>query len=242
MVQRPSTKWVLLQGLAILGSILLACTIEAWWSDRQDAEEARHLIAALESELKANLSAIKEIAVARNVMSEICANILAATPENLSAEQFDAYLADLLWWERTGFTTAALSALTEGGRLAIIGDSDIAVQIARVSDGIENARIADRSDAKVTRDELIPLLLERGSFAQINNVANKRGHPAGLDWIPSPAVVDEGGRDHRELLNSDKFRGLVVLKNWAQADTLVVYSRLENNIESLLEMLRHQTY
>ena len=60
-MRQLTPKCMALQGLAILGSILLAFSIEAWWSDRQDADEAGRILAALELETIANLAAIAEI-------------------------------------------------------------------------------------------------------------------------------------------------------------------------------------
>ena len=42
MKERLNAKWITLQGAAILGSILLAFAIEAWWSDRQEEEQEAH--------------------------------------------------------------------------------------------------------------------------------------------------------------------------------------------------------
>ena len=75
-------------------------------------------------------------------------------------------------------------------------------------------------------------------MAQPSNVATERGQPGIGDWTPSPAVLDKGGRDHRAFLSDDKFRGIVVVKKWAQEDMLTTYVRLGTKFNELLQILK----
>ena len=55
-MSRPPIAWprLLVEGLVIVVSILLAFAIDAWWEDRQEAEKARLQIERVVAELESN--------------------------------------------------------------------------------------------------------------------------------------------------------------------------------------------
>jgi hypothetical protein len=229
--------WLTAQTFAIVGSILLAFGIEAWWSDRQEDEEVSRLVASLEVETVANIAEIVRMRKYRSAVSLVCTKILSASPENLSLEQFDEYLADLLWWRYAEFSLGALTSIIDGRSLAALDDPGLGLQISLVNELLQDVRRGEDEDHKVTRDELTLFIYNNGSFPQVSNAASGRGEPGIGNWEPAPVVADEGGRDHRSFLVDDRFRGIVVLKQWAQADSLTSHRRLEASMRELLAVL-----
>ena len=51
---------ILAEGTAIVVSILLAFSIEAWWTDRQEQAEQERILLALKKEFETNLATIEE--------------------------------------------------------------------------------------------------------------------------------------------------------------------------------------
>ncbi len=237
MNNNPNPRWLILQGLAIVGSILLAFVIEAWWSDRQEAEEAAQILTALQLEIVANLEEIKRLRLYRVAVSDVCHAILAAKIDRIDKAGFDAHLADLVWWRRANLALGALSSLVEGGKLALVKDPKVVLQISGVRDRLVGLIDLEQEEKYTTRRELIPFLYRNGSMPQISNVATKRGEPGLGDWTPSPTVADDGERDHRNFLVSDEFRGVVLLKKWAQEDALTQYERTEAAMNGLIALL-----
>jgi hypothetical protein len=237
-MRQSNPKWIALQGLAILGSILLAFGIEAWWSDRQDAGEASRILAALELETVANLGEIAEISKYRHAVSKVCDDVLGASADSLTAAEFDTHLADLTWWDTANIAVGALTSLTDGGKLALVDDPNLVLQISKVLDFMAKARLIEKQEQRATDDFLIPLLLRNGSMTQIANIQYERGLPGGKEWEPSPPVPDKGGHDHRNLLSDDEFRGIVVIQKWSQHDSLYGYKVLEDAMNELLVLLR----
>lgn len=126
----------------------------------------------------------------------------------------------------------------DGGKLSLINNPRISLQISRIANLLEEVEAVEREDERTSRSELIPLLYNSGSLPQLSNVATERGQPGIGDWTPSPAVPDKGGRDHRALLSDEEFRGIVVMKKWAQEDMLTTYIRLDALFKELLEILK----
>ncbi len=243
MNNNQNPGWLILQGLAIVGSILLAFVIEAWWSDRQEAEEAEEaeeaaqMLTALQLETVANLEEISQLRIFHAAVSNACDAILAANIDRIGKADFDAHLADLVWWRRANLALGALSSLVDGGQLALVEDPKVILQISDVRDRLVGLIDLEQEDKYTTRRELLPFLYRNGSLPQISNVATKRGEPGLGDWTPSPTVADDGGRDHRNFLVSDEFRGVVLIKKWAQEDALTQYERLEAAMNGLVALL-----
>lgn len=59
-LNRESVRWLLLEGTAIVVSILLAFAIDAWWQDRQDVSKRQQLIAALRSDFEVTYERLVE--------------------------------------------------------------------------------------------------------------------------------------------------------------------------------------
>ena len=68
----------------------MAFVIEAWWSDRQEAEEAAQILTALQLEIVANLEEIKRLRLYRVAVSDVCDAILAAKIDRIDKAGFDA--------------------------------------------------------------------------------------------------------------------------------------------------------
>jgi hypothetical protein len=60
-MSRPPIAWsrMFVEGIVIVVSILLAFAIDAWWDDRQKAEEARLQVERVVAELEANIARLK---------------------------------------------------------------------------------------------------------------------------------------------------------------------------------------
>jgi len=53
-INRESIRWLILEGIAVLVSIMLAFTIDAWWDDRKEGRKRAELSYSLRMEFEAN--------------------------------------------------------------------------------------------------------------------------------------------------------------------------------------------
>jgi UDP-N-acetylmuramyl pentapeptide phosphotransferase/UDP-N-acetylglucosamine-1-phosphate transferase len=58
---KPSIWWIILQGIGIVASILLAFGIQAWWDERQELEEANKLLSSVLEESRQNVAAVSAL-------------------------------------------------------------------------------------------------------------------------------------------------------------------------------------
>lgn len=233
MTRENSIGWLFAQATAIVASILLAFLIEAWWSDRQEDEEKDRLLEALKSELSANLEAIENNKKYREAVLAGCNRILTISPDDISADDFDILVADLLWAMKPSMLTGALTSFSAGGKLVLIDDPELTLKISRVDDFLElYEKIMSEDDIRM-RNVFLPFLVKKAAFVQLSN-ATAAGPPGGAKWITGDKIPTQSKRDHRYLLEDEEFRGLVVLKRWDQTDSIGALDYLALVMDDLL--------
>lgn len=108
---------ILVEGVVIVGSILLAFGIDAWWARKQQAAEEERVLTTLAAEFRTN-SALLDARVQwqAGVQAAVEAILLAASerPRSLSADSLDHLMADISWWG--GPEELEMSAVDAGGR------------------------------------------------------------------------------------------------------------------------------
>ena len=164
---------------------------------------------------------------------------LAAQPNpQISADSLDVLIGDMpWWWQPTKFSTGALQALTQGGRLHYIRNEELRRELAGWDAEIETVHHDERQDYTTFHDDVMPFLREHVYFPQVSGkVTHKPGKtdtiaPLEVPLRPRPA-------DHRSLLAHPAFPNFLVQKWWVHWDALDVYDNFEmrsNEVLSLLE-------
>ena len=64
---KPQIPWlrVFVEGVVIVGSILLAFGIQAWWDESQEREEEQEALAGLSSDFQANIAQLEFVSTLR---------------------------------------------------------------------------------------------------------------------------------------------------------------------------------
>lgn len=85
------------EGVAIVVSILLAFSIEAWWADRGDREEAKTLLEALREEMVANDVVVQEALQFHSALAELSMSLVKAFAgeQGLSDGELDKAIGSL---------------------------------------------------------------------------------------------------------------------------------------------------
>lgn len=206
---RPSIPWarVLIEGLVIVVSILLAFGIDAWWDELQERERERGYLVALRG----------EFAVTREQQAAPLSSARARTmhaAEALIAQAQGAPRApdDSLYWWMSGLSQqlefdpprAVLDDLVSSGETHLIASDSLRLALAFYTAQLEQLRHADQQAWSTWEQRIQPFLearvprvdrLRRGTF----------GAALGeLPFGPSPHPVDWtdlfGQRDFESML------------------------------------------
>jgi hypothetical protein len=240
MLENSQKKWVLklaAESAAIVASILLAFSIEAWWADRQEHEEERRILLALKADFEGNLVQIEEqLAYRHESISSVMRMFeVSAGLTTLEPAEIDKLLGDVLWAGWADFSTGAMESLMQGGKLSIIENEQLRQNLAALRYWYANvAKMEDFEMGRMDRD-IYPFLYDNSYLPQIVNTTE--GLP-GVGLNPNPSQLPTGVVwNHSELLDNPKFLGMLAIERGDHNDAIWVYGELKGRIERAIQII-----
>lgn len=172
---------VFVEGGVIVGSILLAFALDAWWDGRSRQEELRNQLAVVAREIQSAGEALQRVLDAHDMNAHLAGHLssaLAGVPEGSVVVVSDTLVGPLLPQVTADVSTGSLDAFLAAGGLELIEDVDLRRDLlewpTRIQDLLDdeiylrNFAAADlasylRSNAATANAERlsIPLLLGR---------------------------------------------------------------------------------
>ena len=226
---------VFVEAIAVVGSILLAFAIDAWWADRQEALEGGRLADALASEISENLVDLdraitvttESIEKARNVLNVIAGNEPVATKISGLAEIGNIFV--MRGWY---LTDNVYQQSVASGKLLLIKDEELRFLLADY-----HSLLADL--VGIVGNMETQYYLELEPFLTKHTIYTEVAHSAWLKDLPEPPFKTDFDSLARntELWNLVAFRlelDLAYLSRLKRArkdgatisDSLLVYSGL----------------
>jgi len=194
-------KRLFTEGIVILVSILLAFSIDAWWSERQQYREAESQVDRVLTEMRANLAILKAqdgyldgaIEGARELLILCGPDPVPTKPSKLAALVGRIYGVPVLSLERS-----ASDEFLSSGHLTIGLGSELRNSLSYT---LSNVRISENSslELRAMRPEMVRHM--QSHFSGLDLV---RGHELMQDY-PSSRFVS----DSQSLLSDMYFEGLI---------------------------------
>ena len=233
--------WLLLQTAAIVGSILLAFAIDAWWGERKEVVEKNALLESVRAEMQSNRNRLDTDRVYRQGAMHSAKQLLAAIEsgrfEDASAT-LDHRLADLTWFSNEAISTAAVESLLDGGLIAAVESDKLRHYLVEWPHQAEALKKLQEQDYDTLMDAVAPFLGRNASLLQISNDAYVHGRPgdnAGKD--PQRVLPLSKVRDHSDLLQNPEFAGLLVRKMWNDGDALFYMEQHLKNMDEMMVLI-----
>jgi len=166
IVERDRWQRTALEVVVIVGSILLAFSIDAMWSERQDRVEERAAIAQLTVDMHLNAARL-DTARARHEDALAAANeILARSGLRgeaegvLTAQQLVGRLLTTWTYEPA---MGGVNSVLGSGRLDVLRSEALRVSLAGFPDRVDNLTEDEIYQREFVRDQLVPLLVDAAS-------------------------------------------------------------------------------
>ena len=246
MVSKSGIQWKRLasEAIAIVGSILLAFWIDAWWGEQQQRAEEKVILSQILDELRNTQRSREGRERYLNGILEACRKLLEiarSTDSSASDREIDFLLNDTTWiGGAIGNSISALDSLYQSGDISVVNDSRITAQLSELRFALAmEDRYAQREVAFLDT-RFYPFLDAHASIAQIYGAED--GSPGftraeNEQWSQYPVgseVVAESAVSHRELLGNQEFQNLLIQRTF-RLNSLIGWDTSTYDVEKALQ-------
>jgi hypothetical protein len=243
MIEAQSIPWKRLsvEAFAIVASILLAFSIDAWWDDRQQRNEEQTVLQALLIDLhdKRNFLANKtRYNEAILESTKTLQRMAAGVEKGVSESSIDRLIGDVWWYNNeAGWESAPMTQLIASGGLSSIENTNLAQRLAELQLTIGIVRNNYRTDQYFHHNELTPFLTVNANLAQIvSKIEHEPGNPQNRYAFGDIGIGNT--RLHSELLSNTEFQNLLIAKMEHLSDILRYgYVGLDDQLQEIISML-----
>jgi len=234
--RRSEISWaqIAVEAVAIVASILLAFSIDAWWKQQQDYLEEEKILASLRDDFEASRKrvsfAISEAAVKMESVERLLN--LASTPNaEYDEEEIDRHLHNLGWWtEQDLVISGSFNSIISSGTLQLIQNSELRQDIADWPRYLNSAITLLKQDFDAYTVDLKPYIRSHGYLAQIDQHFQVREGYTDYGWAPVP--FSESLRvNHSAMLQDLQFVNLLTEQLWIQREVELTLAELNEFLD-----------
>jgi hypothetical protein len=201
------------EGAAIVASILLAFSIDAWWESKQNRENEIAALDALMVDLNAFLVGLDWVDAHVRGMHDSARKLLIASfdgANNLEESEIDELLYDLTFSVDPAFVRIpALEETSAGDAFSTVMGYEFRRKLGQFVTKLNSVQGDILRDEKFFDEEFIPFLIENAFLPQVYSASNRYpGHP-GLEFPTDDFGSYFERQSHRELLADRTFQGLL---------------------------------
>ena len=219
-IDRKSIRWLVLEGLAIVVSILLAFSIDAWWDRREESVREELLLETLLADMRLLQSAREGRDEYADALIEAARRLIdiGRKPEDFKDDrQIDALLADLTYLVGVyDQGLPALDLLFTSGELANIQNQDLRTSLMHLRFGLNVEQYHTRRELEFMDNVFYPFLDANASLAQVwgadDGQPGPKTHYSSTDFPIGREAVQDAGISHLELLTDREFQNLLIRK------------------------------
>ncbi len=207
-------KRISVEAIAIVISILLAFSIDAWWDEKQNTADERVLLESLLADLKNGKIRLKNDRRFNGAIRDAVVSLINAgndTESKLTANEIDKLIGDT-WWYNIGneWDSVSLRAILAGNG-TIVSNSDLLKTLEQLDQEISRIRVLYEIDATFHHMTYTPYLINNTYLPQIiQQVEHYPGKPE-LKY-PQPHFELSLQQDHRQLIKRKDFQNMMVAK------------------------------
>jgi len=191
---------VLIEGLVIVGSILLAFGIDAWWVERQDARSHRLQLLALSDDFSQNLDLFerRQARVEGYVRVQLkLMELLREAPAGAEVVIPDSLARALRGVGTIDPFRGTLDAMISSGRLDQLDDPQLRYALTEWPRLVSDVRTDQLESLQYLMREMMPFLATQGDFSRVfdlessNSEVRVRVTPALMTMLSGKNVMDQ---------------------------------------------------
>lgn len=230
------------EAIVIVGSILLAFAIEAWWDELNNRNEEIVVLQALLDDLETKRNFLSGNRQYNALIAASAESLLSASvgDSDLTGEEIDEAINLVSFTNQAGWwISAPLNSLMNGGNISIITNPELIQQLAALQANFSRVEIFSRNDNDFYSNHLMPFLRKNANLLQFASLsANLPGSDIELSF---PEIGLTTKKDYSELLQNEMFRNLLVERIYSIQDiTDIGYRSLEPRLNRTIEIISNE--
>jgi hypothetical protein len=231
--QKIPWKRISVEATAIVASILLAFTIDAWWDSRSDAMQEQALLLALSSDFDAAENMLRSAKRMHVVTAESGAKLISfgeadKIPE---AERDGIDLLVGMHFARAIFSPpmGTVESVMGSGRIDLIANQELVAELTQWSSVVSRLQILEIEAREHFYDRIYPYLAKRLNLKDLD-----KGYPQFLDTFP----WEQAQTDAFLLVSDQEFLNIVYMHWVIKTNIISAIEPVEaslNRIHNLIE-------
>jgi len=245
MNQNIAWSRIVVEGIAIVASILLAFAIDAWWDNKKQHDAEQVVLENLLEDLKSKQELLVEMNRFSQAIVESIDELLrigAGQQEKPGSATIDRLIGDT-WWESNEalWESAPMNLLVAGGNLSLISNPQLVQELGSLQVAMDRVRNHYRSDQQFHLEIMTPFIMSHTNMIQIGAAMKHRPGSADELSYPSVALRSNLSSDHGKLLTTLEFQNLLAAKMERQQDILSIsHPGVEKHLQTVISMLQNE--
>jgi hypothetical protein len=241
--QKTPWKRISVESAAIVASILLAFAIDAWWEERAERQDELEVLGALLADFRQGQERVGDrrsssVAIQNSINELMKASYDPDSP--LESAYLDQLLGNISWWFPGGqIPTGALNSITYGGKLNIVQNEQLRLNIADWPRKIDYLQSGLGQDYDVFFEVYIPYMRDNGYLPQIaSSVTHYPGEPD--PFYQSTPIAPKEFVDHSTVLTDRRFHNILIQMWWVQADAQALLDEANQWLDVSIQLVEEQ--
>lgn len=225
-----SVPWarVLVEGVVVVASILLALAADAWWDGRTDRSLERDALERLYAELAEIDHVLVEWQGYHQTVSDASTELLRHTGPSATASISPDSIAALIWTAMLVWTldppTATISSLETSGRLSLIENQDVLTQLASWQSILADHQGDEQTVLDYTYRTIQPFVVSRLGWRNVSFYSRDSVYVGTRSSFPDDLV---------NILRDREFEGHMDMRRTETANLLLNYQALRESLREL---------
>ncbi len=237
-------KRLSVEAAAIVGSILLAFAIDAWWDRLQQRSEVNdQLVAILVDMQTAEEYAryYRQMSLARQESVERLMAAASSATDNPAEKSLDELLSHFGWYtEANIMPEGSIEALILSGNLSLIESEVLRQKLSGWSSFLAYLRENIRPDYRFNFDVWQPYLRNNGDSTQVESAKTSVPGWPGIVWGRQFPEISYEKFDHSALLADREFRNILTEFWIVQMNIQTVLEALETELSETIPLIRDE--
>ena len=244
-INRESVRWLILEGTAIVFSILLAFWVEAWWSNRQLLADEQLTLSSIRDDFLVKRRVAENGLMYNEAILDSTRKLLYASTETdhgFSEAEIDKLISDI-WWNNstTLWRSPLLQAMVGNGSISQISNASLRNDLIEWSIRFERIEESISREIQFYDSRLMVFMETHVSMPQILNTVGPAPGLADLTYDYGEDFVLTSTASHSQLLRNQQFQGLLARRSILLNDILVgPLNGLEADLEGMIRDIENE--